>query len=92
MFRGFVITEISLFKMLSSECNSDLRCISDDDSEYNYIPGIYLDFEKEKGETIGSDWGVDDLSGDHAKSLELNKNGWKNVNSSKLKKNWKRSD
>ena len=72
--------------MSSSESNSNLSFKFDDDSEYNYIPGIYLDFEKEKGETIGSDWGVDDLCGDHAKSLELNKNGWKNVNSSKLKK------
>ena len=74
--------------MSSSESNSNLSFKFDDDSEYNYIPGIYLDFEKEKGETIGSDWGVDDLSGDHAKSLELNKNGWKNVNGRKLKKTW----
>ena len=54
--------------MSSSESNSNLSFKFDDDSEYNYIPGIYLDFEKEKGETTGNDWGVDDLSGDHAKT------------------------
>ena len=37
--------------MSSSESNSNLSFKFDDDSEYNYIPGIYLDFEKEKGET-----------------------------------------
>ena len=47
MFRSLVFAEISLFKMSSSESNSDLSCISDDDSEYNYIPGIYPDFETE---------------------------------------------
>ena len=41
--------------MSSSESNSNFSFKFDDDSEYNYIPGIYLDFEKEKGETIGSD-------------------------------------
>ena len=41
MFRGFVLPKISLLKMSYSESNSDLSCISDDDSEYNYIPGIY---------------------------------------------------
>ena len=34
--------------MSSSESNSDLSCISDDDLEYNYISGIYPDFETEK--------------------------------------------
>ena len=38
--------------MSYSESNSDLSCMSDDDSEYNHIPGIHPDFEKEKADTI----------------------------------------
>lgn len=48
--------------MSSSEANSDLSCMSDDDSEYNYIPGIYLDFEPGKAETTDSECDVDDLN------------------------------
>ena len=66
MSRRLVFTEISLFKMSSSEPNSALSCISDDDSEYNYIPGIYPDLETEKSETTARERDINDLSADRA--------------------------
>ena len=35
--------------------NSDLSSISDDDSEYNFIPGLYGQFETENDEESDSD-------------------------------------
>ena len=59
-----MFTEISLFKMSSLESNSDLSLTSDDDSECNYILGIYPDFETEKAHTSDNERNVDNLSGD----------------------------
>ena len=66
MFRRFLFTEISVFKMSSPESNSHVSCLSDNDSEYNFIPGIYPDFETEKAVTTDSERDVDDLRGDRA--------------------------
>ena len=59
-----MFTEISLFKLSSLESNPDQSYISDDDSEYNCIPGIYPDFEIEKSETNDREREADDLIGD----------------------------
>lgn len=61
-----MFTEMSLFKMSSSESNYGLSCISDNGSEYKYLLGIYRDFETEKVETAASKHDVDDLSDDPA--------------------------
>ena len=93
MFRRLVLKEISLFKISSSESNSDLSYISDDDSEYNYIPDIYLDFETEKAETTDSERDVDDLNGYRAYTDEpLGDEEWlkEYERSSKLKKKKKK--
>ena len=71
MFRSVMFTEILLAKMSPSESNSDLSCRSDDYSEYNYIAGIYPDFETEKAETTNSERDADDLSCDRAYTDKL---------------------
>ena len=52
-------------------------CITDDDSEYNYIPGIYPDFETEKAETTNSEHDVDDLRANAHKNRAKGGHSWK---------------